>query len=168
MLAATRMLALDGPAGSGKTSLAHAVATVLSQRGNSVHILSLDDMYEGWTGLNPALETRVVQQVLQPLRRGKTAHWQAYDWQSGALRDWRDLTAKDVLVLEGCGAGARRYAPYTTLLVWVEAAAAVRVERAVARDGPQVLEHWADWAAAETRSFGTNDTRSRAELVVRT
>jgi len=165
-LSRTRLLAVDGPAGSGKTTLAHGIAAVIADRGYRVGVLSLDDLYDGWTGLNPALESRVLEQVLEPLGSGHLARWQAYDWQSRAFAEWHDLAPGDVLVLEGCGSGARRFAPYTTLLVWVEAAPAVRARRAVARDGEQVLRHWADWAAAEERTFAANETRSRAQLSV--
>lgn len=167
-LATGRLLAVDGPAGSGKTTLAHQVAAVVSDRGHRVAVLSLDDLYDGWTGLEPALEARVVRQVLEPLARRQPTRWQSYDWLAGEFGRWHELAPVDVLVLEGCGAGAWSYASYTTLLVWVEAAADVRLQRAVRRDGDQVLRHWAEWAAAEQRSFTASGARSRADVAVRT
>ena len=167
-LATARLLAIDGPAGSGKTTLAHRVETALTSAGCRAALLSLDDLYEGWTGLTPALDERVAAQVIEPLAAGRPARWRAADWAAGGFGDWHDLPLPDVLVLEGCGAGARRHAPYTTLLVWVEAAVTTRTERAVARDGVDVLAHWAAWAEAEERTFRTNDTRARADLRLHT
>ncbi|MGI8702785.1 MAG: uridine kinase family protein [Nocardioidaceae bacterium] len=167
-LGATRLLAIDGPAGAGKTTIANAVAAALADRGCRVDVLRLDDMYDGWDGLDPALERRVWTQVLQPLGSGRVARWQAYDWHAGAFGEWHELGPGDVLVLEGCGAGACRYAPYTTLLVWVEAPADVRAHRLAVRDADVSAPQWAAWAAAEQRTFAANDTRARAHLRVRT
>jgi uridine kinase len=164
----TRLLAIDGPAGSGKTSHAHAAAQRLVAMDLSAAVLDLDELYDGWTGLNPELEQRVLRQVLLPLVQGRRARWQQYDWQRGAFNGWREMQPPDVLVLEGCGAGALCYATYTALLVWLEAPPDVRVARAVRRDGEQVLEHWVAWSTGEERHFAANHTRGRADVLVRT
>ena len=46
-LGGVRVIAIDGPAGSGKTTLGDALA----ERGAAV--LHLDDLYDGWSGLEP-------------------------------------------------------------------------------------------------------------------
>lgn len=165
-MATTRLLAVDGPAGSGKTTLAHRLAGELRERGTAAVVLSLDDLYDGWSGLNPSLDARVVEQILEPLADGRGARWQAYDWAAASFGEWRDLAPTDVLVLEGCGAGARHYAPYITLLLWLEAPAPERRRRALERDGRPVLAHWARWAVDEEREFSANDTRARADLAI--
>ena len=162
------MLAVDGPSGAGKTTLARAIARGLAGAGHRARVLSLDLMYDGWAGLTPELERRVCSQVLEPLSRDEVARWRSYDWAVGCFGEWRELPPGDVLVLEGCDAGARIFAPYTTVLVWVEAATDVRARRAVERDGPAVLDHWVGWAAAERRVFARNGTRSRADVRLRT
>ncbi len=170
-LGATRLLALDGPAGSGKTTLARDLAALLPSHALSVDVagvavVSMDDLYDGWAGLRPELEERVVRQLIGPLAQGRPAHWQAYDWTAGAFGSWSELPPPEVLILEGCGSGARRYAPFTSLLVWVEAAPEKRTSRAVARDGAEVLDHWSTWSRDESRHFAANDTRARASLRV--
>lgn len=165
-LASGRLLAIDGPAGSGKSTLAGEVGHVLRNRGLSTAVVSLDNLYEGWSGLNHELEGRVLDQVVGPLATGRTARWQAYDWAAGSFGRWHDLPPGDVLVLEGCGSGARCLAPYTTLLVWVEANEAVRTERVVMRDGPDVMGLLRAWSDLERQTFAANDTRERADIVI--
>ncbi len=128
----------------------------------------MDDLYDGWAGLRPSLEPRVLAQVVVPLAAGRAARWQGYDWSAGAFGGWHDLPLPTVLVLEGCGSGARAYAAYSTLLVWVEAEPATRLQRATARDGAAVLAHWAAWTASEERHFALNDTAALADLVLTT
>lgn len=167
-LGAGRLLAVDGPAGSGKTTLANDVTERLRQQVGSVAVVRLDDLYDGWTGLDDSLAPRVLEQVVEPLARGAATRWQVYSWLRGRFTVWRDLAPPEVLVLEGCGAGALPYAPYTTLLVWVETPREIRDARAVARDGTAVLEHWPDWTRSEQRYFDANATKVRADIHVKT
>jgi uridine kinase len=168
----TRVVAIDGPAGSGKTTLAGEVADELSQRGQVVVLHHMDDQYDDWVGLDPQpsedLARRVVTQVLAPLAEHRPARWQRYDWYAGRFDGWGTFDPPGVLVLEGCGSGARDYDPFTTLLVWVEAGRDERIRRGIARDGEQVLDHWLAWMDSEQAHFARHATRDRADLRVST
>jgi uridine kinase len=164
----TRLVAVDGPAGSGKTSFAGALHGLLTARRVVATVMHLDDVYEGWTGLDSALETRVTQQLLEPLAESQRARWQRYDWAAERFDGWEELVPPHLLVLEGCGSGARAYAAYLTVLVWVEAPRQARLARGIARDGERMRAHWLRWMRGEARHFQLNETRRRADLVVRT
>ncbi len=163
-LGCTRLVCVDGPAGSGKTTLASGVEAALAGVGSRATTLHLDDMYDGWSGLRPELERRLFAQVLHPLSKGDVARWQRYDWHTERFDRWADLAPPEVLVLEGCGSGAEAYAPYRSLLVWVEAPVEVRLRRAVERDGAAVLSHWYAWMDAEARHYELNATRACADV----
>jgi uridine kinase len=163
-LGEARLLALDGRAGAGKSSLAHELTGEIVRLEKTLAVVRLDDLYDGWDGLNSALADRVVEQILEPLAAGRSARWQSYDWESGSFDGWHELLPPDVLLLEGCGAGDRRYAAYCTLLVWVEADPDARLARALARDGDTLRRHWAAWTRSEDRHFTLNDTRARADV----
>src|SRR5690606_19498388 len=55
-----RLVCVDGPAGSGKTTLAGRLAEALDH----APVLHLDDLYEGWSGLDGDLAPRLRAQVL--------------------------------------------------------------------------------------------------------
>ncbi len=164
----TRVVAVDGPAGSGKTTLAAHLADEVVHQGRSVAIQHLDDLYAGWTGLDDALARRVIDQVLAPLSRGEAARWQRYDWHAQRFAGWQSFDPPEVLVLEGCGSGARASSAYLSLIVWVEAPPDERIRRGVARDGEQVLPNWLAWTELEQAHFAANDTRARADVIVST
>jgi uridine kinase len=164
----TRVVSVDGPAGSGKTTLAGGVGDALAARGVDVGVLHMDDFYEGWEGLRPDLEPRLIRQVLEPMAQGQPARWQRYDWAAARFGEWLDQPVPDVLVLEGCGSGARAYDPYRCVLVWVEADRDTRIARGIERDGEQVLPHWLAWMDLEQEHFRLNATRERADVVIRT
>jgi uridine kinase len=163
-----RLICIDGPAGSGKTSLAAVVAGRATARGLDCSVIHMDDLYEGWEGLELGPERRVDTQLLAPLSQGTAARWQRYDWDAGRFGEWVDQRQVDVLVLEGCGAGATAYAAYRTVLVWVEAARDTRIARAIRRDGEQVLPRWLAWMDSEARHFAANATRAHADLAYST
>lgn len=163
-LGPVRLVAVDGPAGSGKTTLAEAVARGLVVRGPDTAVLHLDDLYEGWTGLEGSLWPRLAAQVLEPLRRGRPGRYQRYDWHAGAFDGWVDLPVPQVLVLDGCGSARRAADPFVVLRVWVEAPPDVRLARGLERDGEVERAHWERWMHDEAAHFGRESTRQRADL----
>ena len=159
-LGATRLICVDGPAGSGKTTFAGRLTDVLGADAVLVH---MDDLYAGWT-LTGAV-ARLMSGVLRPLDCGVPGAYHRYDWAAGRFDpDPVPVPAAPVLVVEGCGSGARVLAPWTTLLVWVEAPEPLRLARGLARDGAALEEHWRRWQGTEAAAFAAEDTRARATL----
>lgn len=161
-LGRVRLVCIDGPAGSGKTSFAARLAARLSA--DAVGVVHLDDLYDGWSGLDGSLWPRLTAQVLEPLRRGIPGRFQRYDWLSAAFADWVDVPVPDVLVLEGCGAARRAAAPDAVLSVWVEAPAELRLARGLERDGEGLRAEWLAWTVSEAAHFDRERTRDRADV----
>ncbi|MCL2467851.1 MAG: uridine kinase [Micrococcales bacterium] len=161
-LGQVRLVCVDGPAGSGKTTFADQLAARLgSGRATVVH---LDDLYDGWSGLEGSLWTRVSEQVLEPLRAGRAGRFQRYDWETGRFDGWVDVPVAPVLVLEGCGSGRVEGAGLRSLLVWVEVPRDLRLQRGLERDGEHLRDQWTAWMDEEQRHFAANDTRARADV----
>lgn len=162
-----RLVCVDGPAGSGKTSLGRALADAAVRQGEAttVRLLHMDDVYEGWGGLAEA-GPRLAADLVAPLRRGTTGGYRRYDWARGRFTEWVPVEPTDLLVLEGCGSGDSSYDEAITCLVWVEAPREVRVARGVTRDGEQVLAHWYAWMDDEQAVFSRERTRDRADVLV--
>lgn len=163
----TRVLAVDGRSGAGKTTFADRVAGLLRSPGRTVGLVHLDELYPGWDGLAAAVPL-LADGVLAALAEGRPAGFPSWDWHAAAPGGHRPVPADDLLVLEGAGCGSRACAPYLSLLVWLEAPAAVRKQRALARDGEVFAPHWDRWAAQEDRLLAAERTPERADLVLRT
>jgi hypothetical protein len=160
------VVALDGPSGAGKTTLAKALAARLPDAA----VVHLDDLYPGWDGLDAAVPL-LVEHVLAPLAGPAPIVVPAWDWTRdapGPARPRPDLgpPRPAVVLVEGAGSGARACAPYLTALVWLEAPEPLRKERALARDGAAYAPHWDRWARQERRHAARERTRERADLVL--
>lgn len=163
-LGPVRLVCVDGPAGSGKTTTAAALAAAVTERGAVAGVVHLDDLYEGWSGLDGTLWPRVSAQVLEPLRRGRPGRFQRYDWHRGRFAEWVDVPVPGVLVLEGCGSARRAVDPIVTLRVWVEAPPRDRLARGLARDGTAARAHWEAWMSDEASHFARERTAGRADV----
>jgi hypothetical protein len=159
-LGGTRLVCVDGPAGSGKTTFAERLATALEP---GVAVVHLDDLYAGWT-ITGAV-SRLTAGVLRPVCEGRAGAFHAYDWGSRAFSpDPTAVPAAPVLVVEGCGSGARAAAAWCSLLVWVEAPQQLRIARGLARDGSELEREWLRWQATEDAEFAREGARGRADL----
>ncbi|MBD8079139.1 (d)CMP kinase [Cellulosimicrobium arenosum] len=154
----TRLVVIDGPAGSGKTSLA-------AQLGESLpaQVLHMDDLYEGWRGLEPAWE-RLDEWVLRPLATGRSGRYRRFDWVQDAFAEWHEVPVAPFLVVEGCGAGRLEAGTVASLRVWVEAPDGLRLARGLDRDGEAMREHWLAWMETEVEHYARNRTRERADV----
>ncbi|GAB3674921.1 uridine kinase family protein [Angustibacter aerolatus] len=155
------VIGVDGPSGSGKSVLADRLAAALGAA-----VIRLDDVYPGWGGLEASVP-RVVAWALAPLADGRPARWRRFDWVAGRYAEWHTAPRRDVVVLEGVGAGARACATHLDVLLWVEAPEAERYGRAMRRDGVGYRPHWRQWAAAEQVHHRREGTRERADVVLR-
>lgn len=163
-LGASRLLCVDGPAGSGKTTLARAVRRAAPVPCRVVH---LDDLYPGWDGLGAVID--LVPPILAAVSAGTPGRYRSWDWVSHAPGPERTVPVVDLLVLEGVGAGGRAWADVTTVTVWVDGPdAAERRSRVVARDGESVRAPIEEWQAAETAHLAAEGTARRADLSWRT
>lgn len=157
-----RLVAVDGHAGSGKTTFAARLARA---GGGQVPVLHLDDLAThdelfGWTG-------RLRREVIEPLSVGRTARFHPYDWNLRCFGDPRPLPAAPLVLVEGVGAGRRALRPYLAALLWMERAAEDSWERGRTRDGAGQADFWDGWTAAESRHFSADPSRPHADLLVR-
>lgn len=161
-----RLVCVDGPAGSGKTTLAdHLVRQLRAMPALSVELLHMDDVYDGWAGLTAGMTT-VATSVVEPLRVGRPGRYRRFDWHRYAYAEEHVVPPVDVLVVEGVGSGSSAYASATSLLVWLAAPSVVRLERGVERDGEHMREQWLAWREVEEAMFERERTRERADVVI--
>ena len=165
LLGSVRLVTVDGPTGSGKTTLAIAMRSAVAARGRAVVIVPTDHFatWDNQFGWWPDLEAC----VLRPFAAGRPASYVAVDWSSGSPVFNRPITVPvpEVLLVEGVSASRRDVAGRTSMCIWVEACnAAERLERVIARDGEHERPFVVAWQLAEQAWFEADQTAARADV----
>lgn len=157
------VIAIDGRSGSGKTTFAAALQSVLED----AVVIHLDHIYPGWDGL-AATPDLVTSQILKPVRHGAIASYRRYDWARGEFGELVTVPASHFVIIEGAGSSVGPARAYVDLCVWLDADEPLRKQRALARDGDAYRPHWQRWADQEAEVFAADRTRDHAHLIVRT
>jgi hypothetical protein len=122
-----------------------------------------DDLYAGWT-ITGAF-ARLQAGVLRPHVEGRPGSFHRFDWSTRWFEPEPTVVpVADVLLVEGCGSSPRALDPWTTLRIWVEAPAHLRLARGLARDGSELAAEWRRWLDTEAAEFAREGTRARADL----
>lgn len=154
-----RIVAIDGPSGAGKTTLADQLAHRLG-----AGVLTVDGLCPGWAGLNAVPD--LLAAVVEPLARGEAGHYRRYDWEHGGPGELVTVQPRDLLIVDGVGSGSRPCRPWLSLLIWIDDDSERRKVRALERDGEVFAREWDRWAAQEATLFSAERTRESADAVL--
>ncbi len=169
----TPIVLIDGRAASGKSFLAAALKNQLfKELEQAPRLIHMDDLYPGWEGLIPGSHY-LNQQILQPLKLGKAASWQLWDWEQGQRgrndepgNGWREFSGGTPLIVEGCGSLSRVSSELADYRVWIETEKQVRHKRWLERDGEKFNEFWHIWAGQEDEFYQQEKSAQLADLVI--
>jgi hypothetical protein len=154
-----RVICVDGPAGSGKTTLAETIA-----ERTGAQVVHMDDLMDGWDGVagtGPQLVS-----ILGPLADGRPGSYRHFNWHLDRFDRVVAVPVAPWLVLEGVGSGNPVVAEWVTALAWVEADDDLRVARGLDRDGVGMEPQWRQFMLDEADLFSSHRTRERADVLV--
>ena len=167
----TPIILVDGRTGSGKTTFAAALQNRLFQKGESApRVVHMDDLYEGWDGLQAGVDY-LIRQILNPLNRREGASWQEFDWAAGERTGtWREFRGGTPLIIEGVGALSRVAAAQAAVTIWLEADQTVRQARIAERNavGDGDGSWFAMWSAQEADFYAREKSTEIADQVIET
>ena len=180
-----RVVALDGPIGAGKSTLAAALAAA-----TPACVIPSDDFFAaeitaaGWDARSPAERARdaidwrrLRQCTLEPLRAGQRAVWRPFDFAAGERADGTYPMAEyelrvdpaPLIILEGAYSSRPELADLLDLTVLVDTPLPIRLARIAKRDSPDFLEAWHQrWDDAEAYYFRTVRPWTSFDLVLDT
>ncbi|MFI7599006.1 uridine kinase [Actinoplanes sp. NPDC049681] len=163
-LGPVRLVAVDGPSGAGKSWFAGKLA-----KAADVPVVHTDDLLDGWDD-QFTFWARLEEQVLEPLRHGRTATYRRYLWHRRAFGGPPvSVEPAAAVLLEGVTSARRAIGPELSFSVFVTAPPDLRWRRALARDGGNDVAFRAyleRWRAAEDEHFAAEATAAHADLLV--
>ena len=156
----TRIIAVDGHGGAGKSTLAARLAQELG----GVQVVHTDD-FASWE--NPLdWWPRLIAEVLEPLARNETARFRRSDWGGTGREQWAGVEPAEFVLLEGVSASREAFRPFLTYSIWVETPRDVRLRRGLERDGDGARAQWEQWMAEEDEYVSRHRPREKVDLVV--
>lgn len=156
----TRVVAVDGGGGAGKTSFARHLASALG----GCAIVHTDDFASWADPLDWWPE--LIERVLEPISRGAPARFTPTQWTLDARPESVEIIPAEFLVLEGVTTARQAFRPYLTCAIWIEASPDVRLRRGLDRDGEAARPQWEAWMAGEDAYQEREHPDVAADLVV--
>lgn len=161
----TKIVTIDGPAGSGKTTLANELANELQNSYGDLSVVHMDELYEGWNdALGQSLFNRIEAWILAPIRNGLSPKFLKYDWHKGKYASWAELPLTPVVIIEGVGSGHSDFRKYVSQAIWVEADENLLLDRVVQRDGEGVRDEMLIWKTRERSYFESHNVKQSAHF----
>lgn len=177
------LLAIDGRAGGGKTTL----AATINQAVSGSAVVHTDDIptSDNWNGTDaytpapPATgplprsyfdwTERLLKNVLEPVRAGRAVRYRPPAWD-----DWAREGAIEVpsgcpmVIVEGVGTARLELMHLIDVVVWVQSDVEQTETRAMVRDGggAEAVAGWAAWKAEELPFLAAQKPWERADFVV--
>jgi len=179
------VVAVDGVSGAGKSTFCEALSRILD-----VSIIPLDDFYSAhvpdacWDEKSDAQRAldvldwnRIRREALAPLRAGRGARWQAFDFAAGARIDGtygrseenKRRLPSSVIVIDGAYSGHPKLADIIDMTVLLEVPDRTRTARLAGREDPRTLQDWFHcWGDPEAWYMTTVRPRTSFDLVITT
>ena len=157
------ILAIDGVAGSGKTTLASRLCSDLK----SCQVVHMDDLYEGWNDpLSQRLTAKVIRELLEPFNKQIPIRYQKFDWILNRFDKFEDLKTSNILILEGVGSGQREFRKYLSKTIWVEYDPKQGFDRVIARDGEGIRGEMVNFLLDQNKHFIAELTKNASDYTI--
>ena len=172
----TVLVAIDGGAGAGKTTFTKWFVERIQEKVTPVSIVLTDLIYrpvaERWQesiddmpiGYDLDWE-RIRDQVILPLRAGKTARFQYYDWVKDCLNEWVEIEPGGITIIDGVFSLRNELVNHYDLRIWFSCPQEIRISRLLGRgDTPQAEIDY--WIPMEERYHTIHKPEKSAHLVI--
>ena len=161
------LITIDGPAGSGKTTLAGILEDALRRDGADVFTIHMDDLYDGWENALDGSLTENLKKLVQEFSESDCLNLPQYNWIKGRFGEPLVVPTPAVLILEGVGSGQRVTRPMAEIKLWVEVPSSLALQRVLDRDGEGLRDEMQRWQILEAEHFALEGTKSAADYRVK-
>lgn len=165
------LIAIDGPSGSGKSTFAKRLAEKYD-----ANVFHMDDFF-----LRPEQRTkeryeeiggnidyeRFHEEVLMNINRGFPFHYRPYSCSLGILVDKKEVTFKNVNIIEGVYSMHPMLLSYYDIKVFLTAPKEVCIERIRIRSGDVLLKRFVnEWIPMEQNYFSNFKIKENCDFII--
>jgi uridine kinase len=161
------IIAIDGPAGAGKTTLSEHLTAALSLKYKCA-VIHMDSLYNGW---DSPFDHHLRDSLLQAItahKSGQGISLPRFDWQSNKFVSGENLPPSQLLILEGVGSSQRAVRPSLAATIWIDIDPKSGLERVLQRDGEAISEQMQQWLVIQEQHFRDEDSKNAADFELTT
>jgi len=157
------LLAIDGPAGAGKTTFAAKLEEELSLKG-TVRVIHMDDLYNGWENAlsNPLSE--ILDRISTAHLAGREFVIKIFNWHTMTFDREEKIAPTDYLIIEGVGAAQQIVRETGATTYWLEIEPEIGLQRVLNRDGAHIEVQMRQWQVDQEKHFARDETRENCEF----
>ena len=157
------LLAIDGPAGAGKTTLAAKLEAEYSAH-STVRTIHMDDLYNGWDDALGKALTDTLQAITSAHQAGYECTIKIFNWHLMKFDREEIIVPTDYLILEGVGAAQAVVRNAGAVTYWLDIDAETGLKRVLARDGAHIEKEMRQWQVQQSIHFAKDQTRENCEF----
>lgn len=161
------IIAIDGPAGGGKTTLASTLFLALSND-FTVTVIHMDDLYAGWEDALGEKLTESLRWITSCHKAKKDLIYSPYNWSEKQFNSPRLHASTSLLILEGVGSSQSAIEEYISTSIWLDIDPTVGFKRVIERDGDEISNSMTLWLEEQMQHFISDRTEERSEFVLST
>jgi uridine kinase len=159
------LLAIDGPAGAGKTTLAAKLEAEFSVH-STVRTIHMDELYNGWDDALGQSLTDTLQAIIAAYLSGIEHTIKIFNWHLMKFDREEVITPSDYLILEGVGAAQKIVRDAGAITYWLDIDAETGLKRVLARDGAHIEKEMRQWQIQQSIHFAKDQTQENSEFKV--
>lgn len=163
----THIIAIDGRAGAGKTTLADELFLAFSATRN-VTVIHLEEVYAGWEDALGETLTKTLTELLESLEQGQRYSLPIYNWKTMAFDSEREISPCDLIIIEGVGSAQSIVREFASATIWLDIDPGIGLQRVLQRDGIEISEQMKQWQLDEEQLFQREQTHKRTDFALST
>ena len=159
------LIAVDGPAGAGKTTLAATLERDFSTQ-KKVSVIHMDDLYAGWN--NPFDEhlSAKLEVIVHAFNAHRSFNIEIFNWIKMTFDSSKTIKPSDILIIEGVGAAQKVVRDAGAITYWLDVEPSVGLERVLHRDGFEIENQMHQWQIDQEVHFTNDGTRTHASHII--
>ena len=161
------IIAIDGPAGAGKTTLASTISLALSPH-ISTTVIHMDELYPGWEDAIGDELTKSLTWVTSCHKAKKPLLYSAFNWAANEFADPKSHPSTRLLILEGVASAQIAIEESLATSIWLDLDPLIGYQRVIERDGEKISREMTQWLLLQEQHFAADRTKERCEFLLST
>jgi uridine kinase len=161
------IIAIDGPAGAGKTTLASTISLALSLR-MSTTIIHMDELYPGWENALGDELTKTLTWLTSCHKAKKPLLYSSFNWATNEFHEAKTHPSTQLLILEGVASAQLPIAESLATSIWLELDPEIGFQRVIERDGENISLEMKKWLVTQEQHFAADRTKERCDFLLST